>query len=601
MAALRALALSVVLFAVAAPVSGAASPMPTDDQIFNSIAELTSHGPRRPGTAAGEFAVGYVKRQFEQAGLTGVSVEETPTNAWRAKASSLAVGNTAIPAFPVAYSLSPSKDAEGDFSTPDGGLTAPLVDGGLGTPAGLAGKDVKGKIVVFDLKFILPGAVIAADSEFLWDPGNTLALDPLNLAVANPYQSTYATAIGAIQDAGAVGFIGVLGDYFDSNRYYNEYYRSLNVKLPGMWVTKKEGAHIRSLMAADLQAKATVKLATHKRRVMSHAVVGYLEGKSKESILVASHHDSVWQGAVEDGSGAAEVIALAKHYGAMPARTRQRTLMFATFDSHFSGYQAHDAFAYRHVQHRDPARDPYEPVALVEIEHIARQGKQDADGKLVVTGQPEARGVFENLQPALKLALDQAIVKRDLRRTVVLDGEKLQYTGIPTDGNWALLGGLPTASFISGPNYLYDQADTLDKLQKNDLQKVALTFADLIDAMDTTPRAQLGLPPADVKRAAGPASVDAPASDTFGFAPGCSEAASGPVVARVRARAGAVTFAVRRTAPLRLLAAPAGGTLRTVATRRVVACTSYRLTLPAGTAHAALAWPGGRVAVRPSA
>ena len=39
-------------------------------------------------------------------------------------------------------------------------------------------------------------------------------------------------------------FVGVLTDYYDSNRYYNELYRALNVSIPGMWVTKAEGARV---------------------------------------------------------------------------------------------------------------------------------------------------------------------------------------------------------------------------------------------------------------------------------------------------------------------------------------------------------------------
>ena len=568
-----------VLLACAPPTHAAG--MPSDDAIFQTIKDLVAHGPRRTGTPALRRAVGYVRDRFARAGLTDVHVEETPTYSWAARAHALTVGDRSVDAFPVAYSLSPAKDAVGDFSTPPGGLKAPLVDGGLGTPAELAGKDVKGKIVVFDLKFLLPQAVIATDSEFMWDPEQTLATDPLNLIVANPYQSSFATAIGAIQDAGAVGFIGVLADYFDSNRYYNELYRSLNVKLPGMWVTKAEGARIRAQIAADPATQGNMVLAVRRAKVQAHAVLGYLPGRSKDTIVVTSHHDSVWDGAVEDGSGAAEVMALADHYGSLPPGSREKSLMFLTFDSHFSGYQMHNAFYYRHFQHRDPARDPYKPVAVVALEHIARHGAQDANGKLTVTDQPEARGVFENLQPSLKAALIQSLVKHDLRRTVVLDAQRLQPIGIPTDENAALLAGYPVASLISGPNYLYDEADTLDKVQKSDLQRVALTFADLIDAMDTTPSDAMGLPPISVVHATPPGSVDAPADEDFS----CTPATGGRAVAHLRLRGRTVSFRARRDARVRIRVRYRDGRRRTF-TRRVRACRGYRIGVGRGAARA---------------
>ena len=161
-----------IVFALVAGAANAvaeatADRMPSDDAIFQTIKEITSRGPRRPGTPAGQFAVGYVRDQFRAAGLSDVHVEETPTYAWEARANALSVDGKPVSAFPVAYSQSPQQSSVGDFSTPVGGLDAPLVDGGFGTPADLAGKDVKGKIVVFDLKFILPQAGRLPDPEQL--------------------------------------------------------------------------------------------------------------------------------------------------------------------------------------------------------------------------------------------------------------------------------------------------------------------------------------------------------------------------------------------------------------------------------------------------
>ena len=65
--------------------------------------------------------------------------------------------------------------------------------------------------------------------------------------------------------------------------------------------------------------------------------------------MVQSHHDSVGTGAVEDATGTAEVIALAEHYGRAAKqpgyRPREKSLMFVTFDTHFTGYQAHQALS----------------------------------------------------------------------------------------------------------------------------------------------------------------------------------------------------------------------------------------------------------------
>ena len=55
------------------------------------------------------------------------------------------------------------------------------------------------------------------------------------------------------------------------------------------------------------------------------------------------------------------------------------------------------------------------------------------------------------------------------------------------------VAGIPTASLIAGPNYLYDEADTLDKIAKDQLVPVTKFFAELVEAMDATPSALIGV------------------------------------------------------------------------------------------------------------
>ena len=78
------------------------------------------------------------------------------------------------------------------------------------------------------------------------------------------------------------------------------------------------------------------------------------------------------------------------------------------------------------------------------------------------------------------------------RRTAILNAHGLCGTvGIPTDA-FACAVNIPTASFISGPAYLYDEQDTLDKVDRSKLLPVARVFADFIEAMDATPSDRIG-------------------------------------------------------------------------------------------------------------
>lgn len=587
--------------------------LPSDGEIFRTIEEITAKGPRRLGMPGGPFAVNYVKGKFEQYGLQDVHVEETPAWSWEARGHRLTYGGREIPSSPAVYSQSPSARAVGDFDTPAGGLASPLVDIRSASAQDIGKQDLKGKIVLFDLDFQLPLAGLLAFSEFMWDPGNTLISSPRTLTQANPYITNFSSAVKAAQDAGAAGFVGVLGDYFDSHEYNNEFYRRLVVKIPGMWVTKAEGAKLRAQLAADPATPMNLVLKTTRAEKPASVVVGVLPGQSKDAIMVQSHHDSGHTGAVEDGSGVAEVLALAKYYAAQPASSRKKTLMFTTFDSHFTGYQAHFAFVKRHILDRDPARDPYRIVANVTLEHIAKAGLIGDDGKLEISDLPEPRGIFENFNPVLKADLMTNIVRNDLRRMALLNGTVLQPVGLPTDASGIATAGIPTASLISGPIYLYDAADTLDKVAKTELQRVAQSFVEFVDTLDESDSETIGVTPLTASLAVGREAVKGVTGERgtevstdrveAPLVTRCRTTSSGRAVtgARLRPVAGVthLTFLSRRAQSLRITLRYRSG--RTVVVQRLLkirGCRRYQVRLPGTVTRVTLSGRGGPVTAR---
>ncbi|MEN8822156.1 MAG: M28 family peptidase [Abyssibacter sp.] len=462
--------------------------VPSTQRIFSWIEDLVGLGYRRTGTVAGYAAAAYVKCQLEALGVDEVFYETATTWQWTAEEASVHVDGTPIDAFPSAHSFV-TPDQPSRFATPAGGLRAELVDVGLGTPVEIAAADLEGKIAVFDLKFLLPPAGLAALTEFLWDPEASIAQP--SLITGNPYITNYDTVLAEVMDAGAVGFIGVLADYFNSNQYYNEYYRRLQVTIPGYWVSPVEGAALRQRMSEQAGLTASLVMRGERREVEARSVVGILHGDSNETIMVQSHHDAAFDGAVEDGSGVAAVLAQAQYFASQPPESRARTLMFVTMDSHFTGYQGHMALVDKYIL--DP-QSPYDIVANVTLEHIGKQGVVDADGELEIQDQHEIRGVFENVGPTLKAQIIQSVVDHDLRRLAVLNGEALCATvGIPTDASFVCINGVPTVSLIAGPNYLYDAADTLDKVDQSQLVPVTEAFIEIIEAIDDTPRALIGV------------------------------------------------------------------------------------------------------------
>lgn len=465
--------------------------VPSTDEIYRWVEELVGVGYRRSGTEAGYRAAAWVKCQFEALGLEDVHYLRSTTWDWRADDWDLIVEGDRFDAFPVAHSFVTAHEAS-TFSTGPDGLTAEIVDVRRGTDLNLALDDVEGKIALFDLRFTLPNAVFLAAAEFVYDPRLTLINPPDTLLAANPFINNYQSVVGRLIEAGAVGFIGVLADYFDSNRFHNEFYHRLETTVPGLWVAPEEGARIRRAMdAADGAATATIHMDGSRREAEGRTVIGFLPGRSKDTIQIQSHHDSAFDGAVEDASGVAMVLALARYFAAQPPESREKTLMFTTFDTHFTGYQSHQDFVRTYVTDN---QTPYKLVANVTLEHIARQAV-NRDGALTLTGEVDPRGIMESVSRPLRGEIIDAVRRHDLERSIVMSADTIGALGngsLPTDASWIYVAGVPVVSLISGPLYLYDAADTLDKVAREELRPTAQAFVDIVEAIDATPSDSIG-------------------------------------------------------------------------------------------------------------
>lgn len=464
---------------------GVAHPgMPSNAEIFDYIQDITDFGPRRTGTEANLKTANYIANKFKDFGLERVTIETGQTTQWGASRWGLDVGGQGIPAFYMRHSFHPGK--EGAFSTGPAGLKAPFVY--VGDKSDLSGIDVKGKIVVADVELSeINVRLMKLGAELVHDPAGSIGsgarLDPFT---PNNYPANFASAM----DGGAVGFVGILSNYFDSNRFYNEdlaYFVSddLHLRLPGLWLSHSDGETLKQLIRKTPDAVGRLVLEGEVKKVPYRTVVGYLPGSKAETLMIQSHHDSGFGGAVEDASGVSEVLALAKYYGAQPKGQRARSKMFVVMDSHFTGYEAHEDLARKTILNAG-----LDVLANVTVEHIAREMKVEA-GRAVMTGEVDPRLFITS--PAFLDLTSELVKKHDYRRSLVLSTSLFEHDeGLPTDvGPIQKLVGMPVISLISAPAYLYDIADTLDKVAVEQLQPTAVLVADLLDHLDTLPREQM--------------------------------------------------------------------------------------------------------------
>jgi len=425
----------------------------TEEEMFGWIKDLCAMGYRRPGTEADHQASQYILGKFKEFRLENPHLEPIPTTLCDVSTWSLTVKGEQIPCSYIPYT---------EFTGPDG-RSSEIVYLNEGSAWDFVGIDVKGKIVVVEMRFLYLNLLLPS-------------------LVEHPHTYDFANweALNRAVEQGAVGFVGILNDYWDLNTYYAPIdYPSepLFKAIPGLWVSETDGAHLLDLIEDEEKVEATIVLDGSVGPGVTSNVVGFLSGMTEDIIMVHSHHDSTFYGAVQDASGVSEVLALAKYFGQLPQWSREKTLMFFTSAGHMTNYLGTTAFVETH-------KDDLITKIVVDLclEHIAKDYDY-IDGELVDTGRAELSYIFATDHlPTFAMA---AVRKHNLDRTVVIPTPHHLY--VTSDAYSFHKAGIPIVSFISSPEYMYDLIDTPDMVAKDRLVPVAEVFIDLVKWLDASP------------------------------------------------------------------------------------------------------------------
>ena len=449
--------------------------LPDQQTIWSWIEGLCSTTHRRPGTPEGHRAEQWVAERFRELGLEEVRLDPLPITVWSARRWLLTVGEETIPSFYVPYT---------GFTGADG-VEAPLVYVGVGKPGAFARHDVAGKLVVADVPFPrMPTGLLlrlARAGYQVSDPDG--AIGPftsqyLNFARQNfvggttgdaaPEHDVYWQAVRR----GARGVCLILRDQpTNSNTHYGPY-DGIMKPLPGLWVGKRDGERLRARAARGATARL-VLTGTTEPGVM-HNVWGVLPGAGDEAILVTSHHDSPFRGAVEDGAGMAQLLAQAWAWSRVPRARRPRTLVFVADAGHFYGSEGGHAFAREHAALMRRTR------VVITLEHLAGKEVRERGAGYAETGRLALTVMFTSPEPPAVAAVIRALERGRPRVTAAIPADLLGPAPTSDAAGYVLEAGVPVISWIGCPYYLLDEHDTLDKVDRGELRPIAETVTELV-------------------------------------------------------------------------------------------------------------------------
>ncbi len=440
--------------------------------MMNWIREIVSLGIRRPGSAENLAAEQYMADKFREFGLSDIRFEPVEVNHWDLDHSQLLLreSNQHISCFSVPYTA----------WTPDEGVEAASVFIGNGSAEELNAVDLAGKIAVMTLRFgDLSASALAEGSYFINDPRQSIPDGSLHCA--NWLISNFPAYYEA-HKRGAVGLVGILSDSpIDGSEHYVPYDGHLK-KLPAVWVGRESEMELTA--CAKRGDLLTLKSIGRTSQVESHNVVASVPGTGEESIILTCHHDAPFASAVEDASGLSVILSLARHFSQRTEKLN-RNLVFVASSGHFHGGIGNRVFV---EKHRNGLLR--KTVAAIGIEHISEEAEPDGQGGYRLTGLPEVRFLFMENNPEMVSILKQGAQDQQLDRLMAGD-PYLFGPEPPCDSAPFFTAGIPSVCHISGPLYLFDPHDTIEKVRAVDLPRVQGLFRDLIEKIDAIPAEQL--------------------------------------------------------------------------------------------------------------
>jgi len=509
------------------------APVPSDAEIRGWVQALMDFGRDDPvfpgcriaGSASEEAATQYIVAQLESFGLPKVWREPVPITGWEPQQWSLTVlsaaGSAQVPSCPVFYTP----------FTPSTGVTGQLVDVGEGGQGDFAKCDVRGKIVLANQN----AGVFSYDS---WQQAALEVYDPKGLIRRGMQHPNAGPGdLKSLHEAakrGAVAFIGIVVNNSEEHRCFPNASALADPAagrlgpIPGAYVNSSAGEELRQFARDGAEVTWTATGSTP--HANSWNVIAELPGLSGERVQLNSHTDG---GAVENASGVAAVLALAKHYSMLPLSSRPRTFQVVLTGGHFSNFVGETAFLRRHRQDALVRQ-----VRLnVTVEHIGRQ-YDAAGGEMVASGGIWAPSVFVS-DRRLLLPASEAVHAAGLSPSFIMPPEAGRRAG--GGAFWAWDANEPSIWCTSPAEYLGSTADTMDRYSEPQMRRVLDAFTDVIDRLNGSNVAPVASNQIVATKQDAPVKVALTAADPNGD-PVTYSVVSGPVHGKLSGHAPVLTY-----------------------------------------------------------
>jgi hypothetical protein len=416
--------------------------MVSGHELYSLVSQIAAFGERRSGTEAERRAMEFICLRLQQIGLADARIEWFDMHQWTPLDVKLEAlpENISMPCKPVWYSA----------STPAGGLTADCSYCGFGFPQEFA--SAQGKIAVME--------------------GRTL----LHFLPTYRFFQSYDAAV----TAGVLALV-ILGDTpADLIPIFTADEQKHDNPIPAVLTSRSAGDLLRKRMAAG-EVKLRLTLGAEAKMGRTGDVAGVLPGQTDEYLIVGAHHDSIYQGAVDNAAGVAVLLALAGELAGRPKPPR-KSIVFATHPGHELLVGSRE-FVKNHASILPKA------AAYITLDGIGCDNYQEIGGNIVRTDRDEIRGIF--ISPNRKLAevIFPAVLRNRIQPSALLTVD-IMCPNEDLEGRF-FEAGVPIIDIIGKPIWYHTEADTPEKLSPEKLERGLRAHLEILEALDALPAEEI--------------------------------------------------------------------------------------------------------------
>jgi len=400
----------------------------TSPEIYDNVGRLCDCGSRFAGTEGARQARDLIRDHFESHGLQQVRLATFDFLAWQRGEASLEVVSPKDQRLSSAISLVYSPN------TPPEGLRAEVIDVGMGTRAeyDLKQGELEGRLVM-----------------------TTTAGPPDTRSVHR--REKYGRAVAG----GAAGFL--FANHLPGLLAPTGSLRPGKLaELPAVGLSREDHFVIQRLLRGPDPVELHLRLTNHTAPAQFSHVVAEVPGRRQDEIVVVgAHYDGhdISQGAVDDASGTALVMELARVFAPLAGRLR-RTLRFEAYAAEELGVLGSTVY----VNAMDGA-DLTRTHFMLNLDGGALRSPRG----VALQGLAESRPLFAGFTKDMGYPL-----------------ELTNQVGTASDHFPYFLRGIPVASMFArrppgtGRGFGHTSADTLDKVSEVELRESGMVAARLL-------------------------------------------------------------------------------------------------------------------------